>query len=658
MSQKKFIDISDSDATDCEEDVTSNQPNMELIAKSEFIKSTNIIRKDNIEKASKLKLDGRKGQDETRKQFTGPSVSKTKERKELNSSQKQLHNISDSDVTDCEDDFMSIDSSTGLNQKARSDKSGVKVQENKCKNDDDSKINNEVKKNISHASFSDIKNLPACKYGINCYRKNPEHLRNFSHSKGKRADTNSPSSASKKIKIEETKGKDCSSSSFEYSNYNLFLTKVTGISNGYNDKRSIYISEILSPENGTLVASVQFNYIIDIPWLIQKYPSEFRSKPLLIVHGQKEGSMQALIKSAADYSNISFCQAKLEIAFGTHHTKMMFLHYKDGFKVVIHTANLVEQDWNKRTQGVWISEKYQQMSDEDTSSGDSDTHFKQDLIEYISCYRNLKLKPWIELIKKYDFSSTKVHLIASVPGRFRDNEKHRFGHLKLRKILKESGPKKDLVDTSWHIIGQFSSIGSLGKDASQWLRGEWLTSLSTTKETVNPGHNINLKLVFPSVDDVRLSLEGYPAGVSLPYSKNTAIKQLYLNSYLHRWKSELHGRTHASPHIKSYMRVSSDDKELAWFLITSANLSKAAWGALEKNGTQLMIRSYELGVLFVPQSFKRSSFEVLNNGSQTSAFMIPFDLPLSKYTSKEKPWTWDEVHREKPDRHGNMWCPY
>ncbi|KAG1651256.1 Tyrosyl-DNA phosphodiesterase 1 [Nymphon striatum] len=603
MSQKKFIDISDSDATDCEEDVTSNQPNMELIAKSEFIKSTNIIRKDNIEKASKLKLDGRKEQDETRKQLQDVSDSDVTDceedkinvenfehtKKELNSSQKQLHNISDSDVTDCEDDFMSIDSSTG-----------------------------------------------------------------------KRADTNSPSSASKKIKIEETKGKDCSSSSFEYSNYNLFLTKVTGISNGYNDKRSIYISEILSPENGTLVASVQ---------------------------------------------------AKLEIAFGTHHTKMMFLHYKDGFKVVIHTANLVEQDWNKRTQGVWISEKYQQMSDEDTSSGDSDTHFKQDLIEYISCYRNLKLKPWIELIKKYDFSSTKVHLIASVPGRFRDNEKHRFGHLKLRKILKESGPKKDLVDASWHIIGQFSSIGSLGKDASQWLRGEWLTSLSTTKETVNPGHNINLKLVFPSVDDVRLSLEGYPAGVSLPYSKNTAIKQLYLNSYLHRWKSELHGRTHASPHIKSYMRVSSDDTELAWFLITSANLSKAAWGALEKNGTQLMIRSYELGVLFVPQSFryplrsysapssifpssdmaspcpfavfdyfhyvlylclfpypsvgwireqtkKRSSFEVLNNGSQTSAFMIPFDLPLSKYTSKEKPWTWDEVHREKPDRHGNMWCPY
>ena len=35
--------------------------------------------------------------------------------------------------------------------------------------------------------------------------------------------------------------------------------------------------------------------------------------------------------------------------------------------------------------------------------------------------------------------------------------------------------------------------------------------------------------------------------------------------------------------------------------IDSSNLSKAAWGALEKQESQLMIRSYELGVLFLPQ---------------------------------------------------------
>lgn len=31
-----------------------------------------------------------------------------------------------------------------------------------------------------------------------------------------------------------------------------------------------------------------------------------------------------------------------------------------------------------------------------------------------------------------------------------------------------------------------------------------------------------------------------------------------------------------------------------WFLLTSANLSKAAWGTLQKNNSQLMIRSYEV----------------------------------------------------------------
>lgn len=50
----------------------------------------------------------------------------------------------------------------------------------------------------------------------------------------------------------------------------------------------------------------------------------------------------------------------------------------------------------------------------------------------------------------------------------------------------------------------------------------------------------------------------------------------------------------------------------------SANLSKAAWGALEKNGTQLMIRSYELGVLFLPSAFvsswfKYKSWDILRN---------------------------------------------
>jgi len=55
------------------------------------------------------------------------------------------------------------------------------------------------------------------------------------------------------------------------------------------------------------------------------------------------------------------------------------------------------------------------------------------------------------------------------------------------------------------------------------------------------------------------------------------------------------------PHIKTYCRVSPDWKKVAWFLLTSANLSKAAWGRSTHQGSGQNIMSYEAGVLFVPQ---------------------------------------------------------
>ena len=75
----------------------------------------------------------------------------------------------------------------------------------------------------------------------------------------------------------------------------------------------------------------------------------------------------------------------------------------------------------------------------------------------------------------------------------------------------------------------------------------------------------------------------------------------------------------------------------------SANLSKAAWGAFEKKETQLMIRSYEMGVLLFPDS-------------DEIRLDLPYDLPLTPYEAGDEMWTWDTVHR-KPDSHGQSWIP-
>ncbi|KAF4514146.1 UNVERIFIED_CONTAM: hypothetical protein B566_EDAN019277, partial [Ephemera danica] len=44
-----------------------------------------------------------------------------------------------------------------------------------------------------------------------------------------------------------------------------------------------------------------------------------------------------------------------------------------------------------------------------------------------------------------------------------------------------------------------------------------------------------------------------------------------------------------------------DGQHLAWFLLTSANLSKAAWGRTTHRGEGQNIMSYEAGVLFLPK---------------------------------------------------------
>ncbi|XP_055291910.1 tyrosyl-DNA phosphodiesterase 1 isoform X3 [Moschus berezovskii] len=419
----------------------------------------------------------------------------------------------------------------------------------------------------------------------------------------------------------------------------------------------------LSPSITREPSTSRFNYCFDVEWLVRQYPPEFRKKPMLLVHGDKREAKAHLLAEAKPYGNVTLCQAKLDIAFGTHHTKMMLLLYEEGLRVVIHTSNLIREDWHQKTQGIWLSPLYPRIVHGTPRSGESATHFKADLISYLAAYNAGPLKEWIDTIQEHDLSETNVYLIASTPGRFQGNQKDNWGHFRLRKLLKEHAspiPKAE----SWPVIGQFSSIGSMGADESKWLCSEFKESLVTLgRESRTLGSAVPLHLIYPSVENVRTSLEGYPAGGSLPYSIQTAEKQNWLHSYFHKWSADTSGRSNAMPHIKTYMRPSPDFSQIAWFLVTSANLSKAAWGALEKNGTQLMIRSYELGVLFLPSAFGLDSFKVkqkfFSGSSQepTASFPVPYDLPPELYGDRDRPWIWNIPYVKAPDTHGNMWVP-
>jgi tyrosyl-DNA phosphodiesterase-1 len=89
-------------------------------------------------------------------------------------------------------------------------------------------------------------------------------------------------------------------------------------------------------------------------------------------------------------------------------------------------------------------------------------------------------------------------------------------------------------------------------------------------------------------------------------------------------------------------------KSIAWFLLTSANLSKAAWGQVLSDG-KFRVRSYELGVLFVsPQPGKVYRKEA------GCGMLVPYSLPPRPYSKTDKPWIADITY-SLLDTHGNKW---
>ena len=326
------------------------------------------------------------------------------------------------------------------------------------------------------------------------------------------------------------------------------------------------------------------NYMIDLEWLLSEAPDIQAAESIVVLVGDVHSSFTSAIDKRQLKKRLRIVCPPLPLPYGTHHSKLCILTNRIGVRVVVCTANFICSDWERKNQGIFVQD-FPRYTEEKKCEVRTNSDFCEDLVEYFSrCGLNARY------LRQFCFDSAAAHLVTSVPG-YHQRGTHLFGLMKLQNLLTLSG----LDDSNFPSLTlQYSSQGV--------LNDKFLSDVSSCMSTKKSAKN--LIFVIPTEDEVRTSVEGWKAGFSIPIHLKSMHP--FVNARLYRWSTRdvsCKSISRAMPHIKSYCR--HDGKSALWFCLTSANLSRAAWGEHQKNDTQLQIRSYEVGVLFTAETLRK-----------------------------------------------------
>lgn len=486
------------------------------------------------------------------------------------------------------------------------------------------------------------------------------------------------------------------------------LTKVTGLPSKDNI-HTVNLHDILG--DPLIKQAWIFNFCFDINWTMQHFDQDVRNLvDVKVVHGswrKEDGNRLAIQEHLKTWKNVQEIQAYMPDAFGTHHSKMIILFkHDDTAHVIIHTANMLEQDWEHMTQAVWRSPTLPLLQKPDQAEHKLAPHgsgarFKHDLLRYTKAYGS-KLKLLTEQLAKYDFGQVRAALVASVPSyqKGSDPPHNAWGHLALRNVLalKPSKSEKATNRTQpHHLVCQVSSIAT--------LPATWLDETIFKAATLQPPTNHSkaklptTSIIYPTPTDLRNALTGYTTGGSIHTKIQSAAQQkqvTLLRPQLHRWGAQspdpvMRAARHLiPPHVKTYICYESKPSstnpapDISWALVTSANLSTQAWGTAARmpKGVKdageavVHIQSFEIGVLVWPELFLSEQAEdtiarmipvfgkdmpdmpqTLSSASTSEVVVgmrMPYDLPITPYASDEMPWSPSATYLE-PNRMSRTW---
>ena len=382
--------------------------------------------------------------------------------------------------------------------------------------------------------------------------------------------------------------------------------------------------------NKVRAQSALFSTFIYDGEFIEPFINQFKM-PSIIVRHQENQKFNAM-DEYGNYIKFVFPKISQTLRWGKFHSKLMILKFPNFLRIIIPSANLTDGDWYYWGQIIWFQD-FPLISNEE-----KDPQRSKDFRDYIEKFMTTFMphtykgkRFWTDLkidFDLYDFSDASVDLIASANGRFiGDEEKDLYGVGRLNSLMDN---KYFNIERNDNLLVQCSSFG-VSKQKNFF---------NNLYKGFNLKESNNVDIFYPSENYINSCEKGIELSSCL-FFNNEAYKiyegklhDIVLKEKFKDRKTVFHSKIFITgKRNKQGKFILSNDSII---YIGSHNLSASAWGNYEKNGTQISIANYELGIIFDINILSfQEKLDIYNN------LLFNFDAP--KYTDEDAPFITENI---------------
>jgi hypothetical protein len=364
-----------------------------------------------------------------------------------------------------------------------------------------------------------------------------------------------------------------------------------------------FISELHEERN--IKAVILSTFKADIAYIQDVFP--VYDIPVILLYDRLQNNH--LIKKRKKHNPMKLC--KVPSPKGSHHSKFMLVFTNDNkVYTIVSTANLVPQ--------ITIDCSWIQAFEKKTDKSPNSCNFQTKLTDYLQNvnYSAMSKSGLLVLrlfcmeifgcdiryeIAKYDFSTSTVDLVTSIPG---NHTNAKYGHIQMKNILSNQvAPDGKLGD----IIIQQTSIGANFGSIQYW---NFINSLCDKSDGQDKPNDILLWAKNNKYNCNYMSADNF-----LDLQMDGALCKSF------------HIQKNSNLHTKIYLRLYKNKKRLRWIKMGSECLSIGAQGKFD--GKYNLLRNWEMSILF-KESAKKKLY--------VDDFPIPFDLDPIPYQNKDGEW--------------------